>query len=448
MATFSQRRWTRSSHLGIYFVIISFVVQSAVGQPGLEPGILRRFLNQKNSHDHYEMNDCNPDDALCGDQHSNNQTPDSSSSSSASFNSNEFFSIFSELNTSWFALLQTFRSIFGSAGGTDSRRDVFADTIDEALQKLKQMTTSSGQRNWKTLESIIPFHEFDRENGLDDLFLAYLRWSLSDGASNPPEKCSLQGGVNGQHKRINVSKAHRRLKAYANWMTRALDDIQDPPLTAESISHVWKLFPMKLTYDECRRIVWWLDLGQIDLQVLKENVKSSDITRLFVWLAHYLLFQTEAQNQGIVFVSSLNQIGFWSFMTMLPVDLGMQLNEFVISIIPVKTNFVILLQRPPWAKFAFQLLKPFLGGNMQKRVVVIEEGLYPPEFVYEVLGQDIKSIPLGVEGYEGSPEADFINAYFEERVKLPYGQKDRNKSSEASTTSSTSWRKRFQLYSS
>lgn len=461
----NRKRWMTHIHWSYYFLILSaLMVQSAVGQPGLEPGILRRVLDPTiynddydHHHHHHELEDCDVDDKLCGGRSrrdSNNRTPDSSSTSS--FNSNEFFGIFSELNTSWFALLQTFRSIFGSAGGTDSRRDVFADTMEEALPVLKDMIASSSkQHKWETLESVIPFHEFDQENGLDDLFSAYLHWSVSDGAPNPPEKCSLEGGVNGQHSRINVSKAYRRLEGYASWMKRALGDIQDPPLTAASISHVWKLFPMKLTYDECNRIVWWLDVAKIDLPLLKTEVESSDISRLFVWLAHFLLFQTEAQSNGIVFVSSLNQIGFWPFMTMLPVDLGMQLNEFVISIIPVKTNFVLLLERPAWAKFAFQLLKPFLGGNMQRRVVVIEEGLYAPEFVYEVLGHDPKSIPLGVEGYEGSPEADFINAYFEERVKTPYGKGGGKKPSSSSASSKTtaesvssSWRKRFQLYTS
>mmetsp|Transcript_11315 Transcript_11315/g.16623 ORF Transcript_11315/g.16623 Transcript_11315/m.16623 type:complete len:459 (+) Transcript_11315:140-1516(+) len=449
----NQRTWMTNIHLSYYFLIISIIVQSVLCQPGLEPGILERYLNPKSYREFYysssnDLEDCDADDKRCGSRGSNNGTPDSSSA--PSFNSNEFFGIFSELNTSWFALLQTFRSIFGSAGGTNSRRDVFADTMEEALQLLIDMKTSSSKHKWSTLESVIPFHEFDR-NGLDDLFLAYLHWSVSDGAPNPPEKCSLQGGVNGQSERINVSKAYRRLEAYASWMQRVLDDIQDPPLTAESISNIWKLFPMKLTYDECHRIVWWLDVGQIDLPLLKTEVESSEITRLFVWLSHYLLFQTEAQTNGIVFVSSLNQIGFWPFMTMLPVDTGMQLNEFVISVIPVKTNFVLLLERPAWAKFAFQLLKPFLGGNMQRRVIVIEEGLYSPDFVYEVLGHGPKSIPLGVKGYNGSPEADFINAYFEERVKMPYGKGGKKKPAATSAkeeSTSSSWRKRFQLYTS
>jgi hypothetical protein len=98
-------------------------------------------------------------------------------------------------------------------------------------------------------------------------------------------------------------------------------------------------------------------------------------------------------------------------MTMLPVDLGMQLDEFTISVIPIKMKFVVVMERPPWAKFAYQLLKPFLHSKMRRRVVVIEEGQYPPGYLYEVVGRD--AIPEGVQNYAGSKHADIIHAYMQ-----------------------------------
>ena len=171
---------------------------------------------------------------------------------------------------------------------------------------------------------------------------------------------------------------------------------------------------MKLSYDDCQRLVWWLDLGAIDLEVLN-TIPPKEIHRLFVWISHRMLFDEKAQENGMIFVNSLANIHFWPFMTMLPLDLGMKLDEFVISVIPLKTKFVLLLERPKWAKISYGLLKPFLKMDMRRRVVVVEDGV-PSSFVAEVLGGK-HCIPLGFDGLEGTSNADVAGPYFESRVK-------------------------------
>ena len=127
----------------------------------------------------------------------------------------------------------------------------------------------------------------------------------------------------------------------------------------------------------------------------------------------------------MVFINALNQMGIWSFMTMLPFDLGMALDEFIISVIPLKTKYVVLLDRPPWAKFAYQLLKPFMKSEMRQRVGVIEDGLYPPAYLYEVVGTSEQAVPIGLNGYPGSTKADIARPYLEETINKEAANKEK-----------------------
>jgi hypothetical protein len=295
-----------------------------------------------------------------------------------------------------------FRGIVNSAGGETFHKDVHVDTLEEGREWLYQ------ENDWKQiLKAHTTLYE-DFDVTIDDLLDSFLHWASADEA--PDGKCHLQGGLNGKETKINVSKAQRRLEKYEAWMVNLEEDLKD--LTAVSLKNTFSIFDMKLSIDGCQRLAWWLDLAAIDWDAF-EDLEPRDIARVFVWMSHYMLLHPNAQHNGLVFVNSLNQIGFWSFMTMLPVDLGMQLDEFTISVIPIKTKFVVVMERPPWAKFAYQLLKPFLQSDMRRRVVVIEEGQYPPNYLYEVVGRD--AIPEGVQNYAGSKHADIIHAYMQEK---------------------------------
>eukprot|EP00526_Cylindrotheca_closterium_P010920 CAMPEP_0113604440 /NCGR_PEP_ID=MMETSP0017_2-20120614/1797_1 /TAXON_ID=2856 /ORGANISM="Cylindrotheca closterium" /LENGTH=386 /DNA_ID=CAMNT_0000512867 /DNA_START=103 /DNA_END=1260 /DNA_ORIENTATION=+ /assembly_acc=CAM_ASM_000147 len=290
----------------------------------------------------------------------------SSSSSDANVPNSEFFGIFKKLGTSWHTILQMFRSIVNNAGGKTMHKDVYVRDLKEGKEWLLQQE----EYNWEELlqPHMTLYHDLERT--FEDVLDSFLKWAASDEAKDG--SCKLEGGVNGKESKINVSKALRRLEQYATWMSEMENDLEE--LTATSIKDTFSTLQMKMSIDDCQRLVWWLDLGAIDWELFDE-LQPKDIARVFVWISHYMLLNPNAQDQGLVLINSLNQIGFWPFMTMLPVDLGMQLDEFVISVIPIKTKFVVLMQRPPWAKFAYQMLKPFMKSNMRRRVVVIEEGL-------------------------------------------------------------------------
>jgi hypothetical protein len=393
--------------------LLSFIlVLGTLLQPAIcQPGVGQRFLSNNPAVEYEQTNEKPTYEPVF---ESGCDESGDSSSNGAGVHPSEFYGVFQKLGTNWVTILKLFRNVVGSAGGTTTHQDVFAETMNEALVSLKEMVSSAIADERGTSQQwsfyTVPYQEFDRT--LDDMFVAFLNWAAADEAPDSIKKCDRRGSVNGRESKINVSKAFRRLENYSVWMDNS--DLLDPPLTASSLQNIWKSFSMKLSYDDCQRIVWWLDLGAVDFEVIR-TVPPKEIHRLFVWISHYMLFDEKAQENGMVFINSLANIHFWTFMTMLPLDLGMKLDEFVISVIPLKTKFVLLLERPPWAKFAYQLLKPFLKMDMRRRVVVIEDTI-PPSFVAEVLGGK-HCIPNGFDGLEGTPNADIAGPYFESKSK-------------------------------
>lgn len=344
--------------------------------------------------------------------------------------SQDLFGVFDQLGTSWYAILQTIRNIVRSSGGTTHLDDVFANDMDTALSMFQEMipdewthlSSSTNKTTTTLLSDVLPLEEFGKT--LDDLYLAFLHWSLADSAEDHKEEsttCNLHGGVNaGKAKQVNVSKAYRRMERYMEWMQETHDDLVSPndKLSSTSLVDMWSAFQMKMTYDDCGRLVWWLDLALVDLPRIQSEIPPRDITRLFVWIAHYIMFNPQAQNNGIVFFSGMGHMDFWTFMTMLPVDVGLKLDSFTISVIPAKTKFLVLYDRPGWAKFLFQLIKPFLRRAMQRRVIVIEDGLYDRDVVKDVLGTGKQAIPSGLGHFwlPGSDDADFLGALFDSHV--------------------------------
>lgn len=405
-----------------------------------QPGIAQRFLTADPPPPtaHHELPELkHPDDDLCTSindeksvQEESNQEEtiamamdDSENISGADeVHPTEFFGVFHKLGTNWNSVLTIYRNVVGSAGGTTHKGDIYADNVDQALVVLKEMISAAAEsadvssHQWEFTS--VPLKEIDPKLSLDDLFMAFVKWAEADHAPDAPiETCSLRGGVNGRHEKINVSKAFRRLEKYASWMDADREDLTVPPLTAASIERAWEAFSFRLSYDTCHRLVWWLDLDAVDFHAIRNTLSPQEIHRLFVWMSHFMLFNKHAQDKGMVFINSLANIKFLPFMTMLPLQLGMKLDEFMISVIPLKTKLVLLLDRPKWAKFAFRyLLRPFLTKNMRKRSVVLEDDPQQ-KLVSEALGGGTDCIPIGFNGLDGNPEADIANAYFYSKVE-------------------------------
>jgi len=219
------------------------------------------------------------------------------------------------------------------------------------------------------------------------------------------EECGRMGGINRKVEsvKINVSKAFRRIEAYAAWMDAVEGDLMDPPLTSSSVKAAWDIFKMRITYDECGRIVWWMDLGLADMTAIKE-LSPKDTLRLFVWVSHLIIFQEKGLENGVVFVDNMSHVSFWDYMTMLPLQLGMKLDKFMINCTPLQTKLVVFMNRPLWAEIGYGILSMFLTKEMKKRVNMVNGDRQSA--VIDVVGECC--IPDGFNDLSGKTEVDDI----------------------------------------
>jgi len=185
----------------------------------------------------------------------------------------------------------------------------------------------------------------------------------------------------------------------------------DPPLTLESVKTTKDLLYSRVAHDDCGRVVWWLDLAQTNFKAIK-HVPHSEILRFFVWLSHLVMTDKSAQENGIIFLDCMDKVSFYSYMTMLPYQLGITIDKFMIGVTPLKTKLVVFLKRPLWFDVGFGLLSVFLPSRMKKRV----EQPGPDQASIEgIVG--IKNIPVGFDSFNGTLAVDLIAKHEEKSRK-------------------------------
>ena len=328
----------------------------------------------------------------------------------------EFMNAFSKLGSSWSHVIGEYRSVIQSADGKDMWGDIYAKNgLEEGLHLLKQMVHEEAS---KPIENHLawdfhtsPLNDFKKT--VDDLLMAFLRWSIVDnhltnGHAKDNNGCSLIGGINyfpSETANINVSKAFRRLTAYTHWMGSVSEDLSISPLTYESISTSLSIFSIRVTHDDCGRLVWWVDLGKTKIDMLKSQA-TSETTRMFVWLAHLLFLDEAAQTKGLLVIDDMAQIGFWEYMTMLPLKVGISVDRFLISVTPLKAKNVIIMHRPKWAEMAYGLLSWFLNERMKSRVTMVEKG--EEESILNKAVGGSAGIPVNFGNTNGEVENDLI----------------------------------------
>ncbi|KAL7464790.1 hypothetical protein ACHAXS_005123 [Conticribra weissflogii] len=340
-----------------------------------------------------------------------------------------FMEAFSKLGTSWNHVIGEYRSVVGNADGQELKGDVFAvNGLEEGLGLLQKMiqtaksesSTEEEKKAWTCHTT--PFKDFGKTE--DDALMAFLRWSVVDShpIEDDDESCQLIGAANYQiststshPEKINVSKAFRRLTSYIYWMDSVSSHLMDPPLSYASISPSLSIFSLRVTHDSCGRLVWWVNLGKTQTNLLRAQSPKETI-RLFVWVAHLLFLDEGAQTHGLVVIDDMGEIGFWDYMTMLPVQVGISIDRFLISVTPLKAKNVVLMHRPRWAEIAYSLLSWFLTSKMKKRVTMIEKG-DENEMLEKIVG-DASLIPANFGDFEGSLIVDMIEKQYGRKIVI------------------------------
>lgn len=291
-------------------------------------------------------------------------------------------------------IIKEYKDIFGKAEGSDLKDDAIADA-DAALPLLKAMieekkrSISNEHKRAKWDFASSPHEHFGKT--LDDTYGAFLSWAR---VKQDPTKA-------------NVSKALRRLESYADWMHDTGTELTDPALSAENVKVAVDAWKFNTSVDGEGRLVWWCDMGRIDVPQLKKDFTPEDHMRAFVWYIHAVMYDQSAQTKGLVFVYNVNKMGMMETFTLMPAKLGAKLDKLTIGVLPIKMQCMYMFETPTWVSVFMKIIGVFMSKKMKERMVFVKDWDYP-----EKLG-GVEAIPKGFGKFGGTLEESVIeDLYF------------------------------------
>mmetsp|Transcript_25298 Transcript_25298/g.29790 ORF Transcript_25298/g.29790 Transcript_25298/m.29790 type:complete len:327 (+) Transcript_25298:62-1042(+) len=286
--------------------------------------------------------------------------------------------------------------------GLNKKGDLMSDTTENALIVLKELIELNKteakkekmKKRWDFRTS--PHEQFGKE--IDDTFMAFLLWSRVS---------TDEDDTGSSEKAINVSKAFRRLESYADWMDQTGDDLTTPQLTPASVQSNLEAWAMRVSTDNQGRLVWWVDFDAFDLKKIKEEMQPEDSLRAFVWYAHYIMYNKNAQENGLVFVENLAYMGMVKCFTIVPLKLSAKVDRLTIGVLPIKMNAYYILEVPTWVNVFMKLIGVFVSKQIMERLVYLKEW----DKLEDLLGKDC--IPTGFGKLAGSLKVDpVVEKYF------------------------------------
>jgi hypothetical protein len=265
------------------------------------------------------------------------------------------------------------KKTFAMASGKTKKGDSLLPLSDfaGAMAALKTMVEAAkqaaagkkgGNAMWDFRSS--PHAQFGKT--LDDMFGAFLLW-----ARLTPEDDDVDAKDSGQ---INVSAAFRRLEAYAEWMESTGVELIEPPLKCDEgmLKAFVDVGNICTTRAPEGQLIWWMDLGATDAAAVKASPVSI-VFRAFVWYAHAIMYDTGAQQHGMVIVENLGSASFWSMMTMFPMELSTKLDRLTIGVLPVKMKLIMMTDPPRWMKMMMTIFGVFMSAKMKSRMVMFKK---------------------------------------------------------------------------
>eukprot|EP00934_Nitzschia_sp_Nitz4_P004553 Nitzschia sp. Nitz4//scaffold238_size30058//3147//4154//NITZ4_007998-RA/size30058-processed-gene-0.59-mRNA-1//-1//CDS//3329543525//4543//frame0 len=289
------------------------------------------------------------------------------------------------------------KETLGMADGKTKKGDIIVDTVDIGVELLsayveqRESTMEPASAGASSLLGLVPLEEFQATK--EQFFTAFLKWAEKEDETT--------GAV-----KINVSKAQRRMDAYFEFMKDNQKDFEEP-LTVASIAAAAKVWDIQITYDEKGHLVWWIDLGSLDKNNIK-NMSPSEHLRYVVWFSHFVMFDAKAQENGAMIVEDLGMIGFWKMATLLPHELSAKMDRLTIGILPVKMKKIYVFGAATWMSLLMALMKPFMGKKMRERMIVLPSKIDIQTFCDELVTR--KNIPVGFSGLEGETPRDAVFA--------------------------------------
>lgn len=315
--------------------------------------------------------------------------------------------------TVWSMTMET----MGMASGKDGKGDLWVETVEQGVSALKQyvrekdlqlaeeQATAEEKLPFSSWMDLVPLEEFHVSQST--FLKAFIKWATKD------KEDIVAGDENGKH--INASKARRRLDCYFDWMKDNMaKDLAENPLTLDSILPVQKSWELQGSYDKQDRYVWWIDMGQMDFATIKSTDPQLQL-RYMVWWSHLIMFDAKAQDNGVILMEDCDKVGFWSTMTMIPMELSTKMDRLTIGVLPVRMKGIYVFGAARWMHVFIGLMKPFMSKKMRDRMIIISDTQDREEFCGEIL--DAENIPDGFVQLKGTLEHNASIEKFKKRAK-------------------------------
>lgn len=273
------------------------------------------------------------------------------------------------------SMLEGFTSIVNNWRATP---DLIVETQEQAMDEMAHLIGIQPP-DIKWALQMTPF-----VNGAcdQDIYLTFVQWSRE---------------ISRTKKTIvyNVTNAFKRLEAYVNWMEHHREDLSEPKLTEESIQEAKQAWGIECHHDKKGRYVWFLDVNKLDLEKLSTHnahakkrqqrnyndaseppstISIKDSLRCIVYTAHVMLFDKQAQENGMVFVQSMGYKGMMESINELPGDvMAKKLDKFTMGTLPIKLKSIYILNAKGWVRQILALMKPFLAQKLRDRIVMLDD---------------------------------------------------------------------------
>ena len=179
-------------------------------------------------------------------------------------------------------------------------------------------------------------------------------------------------------------------------------DLIEPKLTASSVKRTVDAWCMNASYDSEGHFLWWLDMSRVSIESIKNDHTPEDSLRAFVWYAHAVLYDDNAQKNGFKFVCNYDKLGMVTSFTLLPAKLATKLDRLTIGVLPLKMKNMVLLDSPTWVNIFMGLISIFMSKKMKQRIVNVKDW----GKVEEMFGLD--TTPKKFGKIEGKLEEDVI----------------------------------------
>lgn len=259
---------------------------------------------------------------------------------------------------------------FDKADGEDMKGDARVVGMDEALAALREQIAlaranaieagAEDSDKWLLAASQVEFYG----KTLDDLLMAYLRWSLKE-----EDRSGVGADVTGCS--FNINKVLRRVEALANWGWENRKVVMEPPLNMAVLEEFYpKMGTVISNFTPEGSPIWAFRFKKMDTMDLeKGNLEEwNPVIRNQWYLMHKLAFEPSTQNPGLVMVMDIGKIGIMESMKMFPPKVKNKLDNLVQGCAAIKTNRFCMINPSFWGSAMMKIFSFFMTKKMKSRM--------------------------------------------------------------------------------